>query len=81
MDQSTYNLCLLQSNEPFSIVGLQTNNTLLLADKTFVEVEQNKLRKAKFMAKERKQLTVDTPLKFNGSLIQLALDRTTITLT
>ena len=62
-------------------MGLQTNDTLLLVDETFVEAEQNELHKAKFMAKEREQLTVDTPLKFNSSLIQLALDRTTITLT
>ena len=62
-------------------MGLQTNNTLFLADETFVEAEQNELHKAKFMAKEREQLTVNTPLKFNGGLIQLALDGTTITLT
>ena len=79
MDQSTYNPCLLQSNEPFSIVGLQTNDTLSLVDEIFAEVEQNKLHKAKFMAKEREQLTVDTPLKFNGGLIQLVLDGITLT--
>ena len=62
-------------------MGLQTNDTLFQADKTFAEAEQNELHKAKFMAKERKQLTVDTPLKFNSGLIQLASDRTTITLT
>ena len=50
-------------------MGLQTNNTLFLVDKTFIEVKQNKLYKAKFIAKERKQLTVNTPLKFNGSFI------------
>ena len=35
-------------------MGLQTNNTLFLADKTFIEVEQNKLYKVKFIAKEYK---------------------------
>ena len=35
-------------------MGLQTNNTLFLADKTFIEVKQNKLYKVKFMAKECK---------------------------
>ena len=80
MDQSTYDPCLLQSNEPFGIVGLQTNDTLLLADETFAEAQQNELHKAKFMAKEREQLTVNTPLKFNGGLIQLASDGTTVTL-
>jgi hypothetical protein len=79
MDQSTYDPCLLQSNEPFGIVGLQTDDTLLLADETFAEVEQNELHRAKFMAKEREQLTVDTPLKFNGGLIQLVSDGITLT--
>ena len=79
MDQSTYDPCLLQSNKPFGIVGLQTDDTLFLADKTFAEAEQNELRKAKFMAKEREQLTVDTPLKFNGGLIQLVSDGITLT--
>ena len=54
MDQSMYDPYLLQSNKPFGIVGLQTDNTLFLADETFVEVEQNKLYKVKFMAKEHK---------------------------
>jgi hypothetical protein len=31
------------------------------------------------MAKEREQLTINTPLKFNGSLIQLVLDGITLT--
>jgi hypothetical protein len=62
-------------------VGLQTDDTLFLADETFVEAEQNELHKAKFMAKEREQLTANTPLKFNGGLIQLALDGITIMLT
>ena len=50
-------------------MGLQINNTLFLADKTFAEAKQNKLYKAKFIAKERKQLIVNTPLKFNSGLI------------
>jgi hypothetical protein len=31
------------------------------------------------MAKEREQLTVNTPLKFNSGLIQLVLDGITLT--
>jgi hypothetical protein len=69
MTQSTYDPCLLYSNKPFGIVGLQTDNTLFLADKTFADTEENKLYKAKFMAKEQEKLTVVTPLKFNGAII------------
>ena len=50
-------------------MGLQINNTLFLTDKTFAEVKQNKLYKAKFIAKECKQFIVNTPLKFNSGLI------------
>ena len=81
MEQSTYDPCLLYSNKPLGIVGLQTNDTLFLADKEFTDTKQGELHKAKSMAKEREQLTINTPLKFNGGLIQLASDGTTITLT
>jgi hypothetical protein len=74
IEQSTYDPCLLQSNTPFTIVGLQTDNTLFLVDNTFAEAKETKLKRAGFVAKEREQLTVDTPLKFNGGLIQLLLD-------
>jgi hypothetical protein len=70
---------LLQSNNPFGIVGLQTDNTLFLADKTFVEAKQIKLDKTKFMAKKQEQLTAETPLKFNRGLIHLIIDRITFT--
>jgi hypothetical protein len=69
----------LYSNKPFGIVGLQTDNTLFLADKTFADTEENKLHKAKFMAKERERLTAVTPLKFNGAIIQLVSDGITLT--
>src|SRR5258708_33207513 len=79
MSQSTYDPCLLYSNEPFGIVGLQTDDTLFLADHTFATAEQDQLHKAKFMAKGREKLTVDTPLKFNGAVIQLVPDGITLT--
>ena len=39
IDQSIYNPCLLYSDKPFRIVGLQTNNTLFLTDNIFVEAK------------------------------------------
>src|SRR5450432_3518124 len=74
MEQSTYDPCLLYSNAPFGIVGLQTDDTLFLANKDFAIVEQEELDKAKFIAKEREELTVNTPIKFNGGLIKLLQD-------
>jgi hypothetical protein len=34
-----YDSCFLQNNKPFGIIGLQTDNILFLADKTFAEIE------------------------------------------
>jgi hypothetical protein len=70
MEQSTYNPCLLYTlTNSLGIVGLQTDDTLFLADKTFADAEEAKLQDAKFMAKPCKQLTKQTPIKFNRGLI------------
>jgi hypothetical protein len=69
----------LHNNKPFDIVGLQTNNTLFLVNKTFANTKENKLHKAKFIAKKQEKLTVTTPLKFNRTIIQLVTDKITLT--
>ena len=79
MEQSTYDPCLLYSNRPFGVVGLQTDDTLFVGDDDFVEKEQAGLEKAKFMAKERERLTSNHDLKFNGGIIRT--EGSTITLT
>lgn len=80
MNQSTYDPCLLYTNSNgFAIAGLQTDDTLLLADQTFAEAEQTGLQEAKFLAKERETLTQTTPIKFNGGYIRQ--DGNSITLT
>ena len=72
ISQSTYDPCLLHLNNPtnFGIVGLQTNNTLLLANLVFTALEQEKIKKAKFPTKKRKQLILEHLIKFNGGIIQ-----------
>jgi len=58
MEQSTYDPCLLYSlSNGLSIVGLQTDDTLFLADQTFTDTKETELQKAKFLAKPREQLT------------------------
>jgi hypothetical protein len=79
MEQSTYDPCLLYSNRPFGVVGLQTDDTLFVGDDDFTEKEQAGLEKAKFLAKERERLTFDNDLKFNGGVIHAS--DTGITLT
>ena len=51
--QSTYDPCLLYSNQPFGVVGMQTDDTLILGDYDFIDKEQAQLQKASFLAKDR----------------------------
>ena len=78
MEQSTYDLCLLYSNYPFGIVGLQTNDTLFVGDDDFAKVEYLKLQEANFLAKEREYLITNYDLKFNRGIIRT--NSTSITL-
>lgn len=71
IEQSTYNPCLLYKSDPLGIVGLQTDNTLLLAEDDFADAKENALRHAKLMSKDREYLTINKPIKFNGALIEL----------
>src|SRR6266568_8443983 len=72
MNQSTYDPCLFHLNNPtnFKIIGLQMHNIFLLANLVFTVSEQKKIKKTKFLTKERKQLTLEHPIKFNKSIIQ-----------
>jgi hypothetical protein len=70
MRQSTYDLCLLYRNKDgLAVAGFQTDDTLLLANKTFVKIKEEKLREVGFAAKECEELTKTTSIKFNGELI------------
>ena len=73
IEQSTYDPCLLHCIEgsQFGVVGLQTDDTLFLANTSFAAAEETNLQKAQFLAKERDILTTESLLKFNGGLIQL----------
>ena len=54
MNQSTYDPCLLYtSTNGFGVVGLQTDDTLFLADADFASSEETELQKAKFLVKVR----------------------------
>ena len=55
IEQSLYNLYLLYNNiTQFSIIGLQTDDTLFLINNKFATLEEDKLYKIKFIAKEYK---------------------------
>ena len=73
LKESTYNLCLLYasgSDTGFGVIGLQIDETLILADKTIVSTKEDQLIEAKLLAKKRERLTETTPIKFNGGLIR-----------
>ncbi len=73
MTKSTYDPCLLftNQNELFGLVGMQTDDTLMLRDDRFAELEETELEKAKLMSKKREMLTTLTPIKFNGEVITI----------
>ncbi|KAE8549025.1 hypothetical protein EYB25_007540 [Talaromyces marneffei] len=72
METSTFDPCLLHCSEPntgFGIVGMQTDDTMLLADDLFAIREQHEIETAAIACKPREELTYEKPLKFNGGLI------------
>ena len=77
MMESTYGSCLFYtdgSNKSFEIEGLQSDNTLILANDTFAATKEKGLKEAKLLAKDREKLTLNSPIKFNGGYIKLADD-------
>ena len=74
MNQSTYDPYLLYSTQPFGIIGIQTDDTLILRDPDFLNKEELELRKANFLAKDYEQLTATTDHKFNSGIIYLQDD-------
>lgn len=72
MATSTFDPCLLHTTgDDFGLVGLQTDDTLILADASFATAEETKLQEAGFTSKDRERLTASHPLKFNGGNIRL----------
>jgi hypothetical protein len=79
MEQSTYDPCLLfTKGDNIGIIGLQTDDTLLLADRDFAAEEEKELQKVGFLTKEREELMATNPIKFNGG--QLTLKGNSLTL-
>jgi hypothetical protein len=71
MATSTYDPCFLISTteDGFGIVGMQTDDTIILSDDRFAATEEDELVKAKLLAKPKEKLTSDTPLIFNGCVL------------
>ncbi len=75
MIKSTYDSCLLfiNQNDPssnvFELIEMQTDDTLMLRDDRFAELEESELKKAKLMFKKREMLITFISIKFNDEMI------------
>ena len=67
MTKSTYNPCFLFRSELLEIIGIQTDDSLILANNNFTCIEEEAIKSAKIMTKDRKYLTSAHPLKFNDA--------------
>jgi hypothetical protein len=68
---STYDPCLLitTTKTAFGVVGMQTDDTLILGSKEFDTIEDEELTRAKFSAKPKELLSPETLLIFNGCIL------------
>jgi hypothetical protein len=66
------------TEDSFGIVGMQTDDTIILAAERFSTLKKDELVKAKFLAKPKEKLTAELPLIFNGCV--LSQDGRTISL-
>jgi len=72
MSTSTYDPCLFITNGPhFGVVGMQTDDTLILASTQFSANEIEKLQKAQFRAKPKRMLSPESPFDFNGAKLMM----------
>ena len=78
MIKSTYNVNFFYYSSLFGIIGMQTNNILILADNNFASIKKDAIRLAKIMTKDRKHFTFENTLKFNN--IQIKFDSNRIVL-
>ena len=73
MQQSIYDSCLLytnQKNKGFEVIDLQIDDTLILKNEIFANVENFHLHETKLFAKEKEKLTSQHQIKFNDAYIK-----------
>ena len=76
MTTSTFNpyFLITTTGTPFGIVGMQTNDTIILRDDQFLALKEDELIKANLMAKPKEKLNLTTPLLFNKYILSLNKD-------
>ena len=76
METSAFDPCLLITKQGtnFGITGLQTDDTINVGTKEFLEMEDLELKKAELKAKPHQILHTDESADFNGCRIQIGKD-------
>ena len=75
MHQSIYDFCLLHidvifKNKDFEMIDFQIDDTLILINEHFAEIEKIELHRIKLLVKFRKQLIIIISIKFNGGYLK-----------
>jgi hypothetical protein len=74
MSTLTYDPCLLVTDgdaDAFGLVGMQTDDTLMLRTAAFSSLEEKKLEEAQFRSKLKTVLSPDVQLDFNGCTLTI----------
>ena len=82
MEISTYDPYLLHCSnlkQGFSIIGMQTDNTLIVANNAFAVREEEEIQHANILCKPWEELTTKNLLKFNGAIITETAQGITLT--
>lgn len=69
-----YLLDINRNDKNFEVKNLQIDNTTILTNNFFATAKEKKLKKAKLVAKNRKNLILHTPIKLNRGYIKLGDD-------
>jgi hypothetical protein len=60
---------IITNKDIFGIVSIQTDDTIILANKRFSAREEEELKQAKYIAKPKEKLTAVNLLLFNGYVL------------
>ena len=75
-----FNPCFLiiTMGTSFRIIGIQTNNIIILRDDQFSALKEDELVKVNLITKPKKKLNLITLLFFNGCILSLNKDSITL---
>ena len=69
---------IITTETPFGIVGIQTNNIIILGDNQFLALKEDELVKVNLIVKLKEKLNLITLLLFNRYILSLNEDSITL---